>query len=1080
MANRYGQPYRNGAGGGSGGSGGGYGNLDRQDDEYDPYGEGYGSDRHAPPPRRTNPRPPPTVRNPAPPPPRSAQRVQETNAEREMGKVLELIKQEWPAMCENDCIPVQLALQLLDTSSVGRAHEYRNFQRTHLYLQDSLKKIVHEYHQGFNSSIGTFHKIQGSIQASQKKVRALKESLATSKTALCATDPELKKLHATSHMYDGVLQTLNELDDLRAVPDQLEARISEKRFLTAVEVLQNALRKLTKPELDEIGALSELRNYLANQETALMDILVEELHEHLYLKSPYCQERWQNLAKSQGALGQAFKDAPAVSPFHAVLDAVDWDQSVTEDPHKNPEADTFYYVTLLVESLNRLGRLESAVDTLKQRLPVEMFAVVNETINDIDQKYPSSLRGGSNGSHGLHIYGQRETRMRADVIYDLLWTLYGKFEAIAEGHRVFHESIKALIRREGAGNNIALLGSFKELWNLYQNEIRSLLHNYVTTDADVYQFRSSPRPGMGMNGTKDAAREHLFKFSEVDSKSTEMATEYEALDGIIQAAVPGLTSNSRKGDGKKGLVVPRSDPTAARKSATGYGSNQGSGTYKSLVEPSVFNMSLLLPPTLIFLQRLKNIVPPGSDLATSTLTSFLDNFLVNVFQPQLDETLGKLSDTVFGEADAFLQDSEWARVAKRPVFKGATAFFTIVTAFCRMLGTIPHDQALSSLIITQMLRYYDRCFTWYKALVTKTQEEASSTQELRASAVLALEPSEIHEAMQKVWEAEATDLGLLEKEADLLMAQTKVKKLEASDIIQDRDTISSLCLLYTSMKWLSVKILSLRHITQNETDSSRSSLPKPEKKRWTLLNDPNKATAEEGPVYLPMTQETVLSFDSILTSYTSLATTALQTLHAEVRCRILHSLCTALSPSQTAPYLLEQEVTEPDPEILSLNSEMVAFDETTSHFLREREVAFVRTGLGLLINSYLVRNAPMTAPMNAKGCGRMRLNVLVLQQNLKNIEVGPGAELARAKEYFALFAAGPDGIVRRAREDAEKAREEGETVGGGVRFTYDELKALLELCYSEQLADPERGVAAAAKRQLADKLLGLSEYMWQS
>jgi exocyst complex component 4 len=158
---------------------------------------------------------------------------------------------------------------------------------------------------------------------------------------------------------------------------------------------------------------------------------------------------------------------------------------------------------------------------------------------------------------------------------------------------------------------------------------------------------------------------------------------------------------------------------------------------------------------------------------------------------------------------------------------------------------------------------------------------------------------------------------------------------------------------------------------------------------------------------------------------------------------------------------------------------MVAFDETTSHFLREREVAFVRTGLGLLINSYLVRNAAMTAPMNAKGCGRMRLNVLVLQQNLKNIEVGPGAELGRAKEYFELFAAGPDGIVKRAKEDAEKVRANGETAVA-VSFTYDELKALLELCYSEQLADPERGVAAAAKRQLADKLLGLSEYMWQS
>ncbi|KAL2023823.1 hypothetical protein VTK56DRAFT_1090 [Thermocarpiscus australiensis] len=1079
MSNRYGQSYRNG----------GYGNLGRQDGDYDPYGEGYGSDRYAPPRQ-------PNSRNAAPPP-RSVQRVQETLAEREMAKVLELIKQDWPAMCENDCIPVQLALQLLDTSSVGRAHEYRNFQRTHQYLQDSLKKIVHEYHQGFNSSIGTFHKIQGSIQTSQKKVRALKESLAASKAALCATDPELKKLHATSRMYDEVLQTLNELDDLRTVPDQLEARISEKRFLTAVEVLQNALRKLTKPELEGIGALSDLRSYLANQDTALMDILVEELHDHLYLKSPYCQERWQNLAKCQRAANAAFKDVPAVAPFHAILDTMDWDRPVTEDPHKNPEADTFYYVTLLVESLNRLGRLESAVDMLKQRLPVELFAVVNETINDIDQKHPSSLRGGSNSSHGLHIYGQRETRMRADVIYDLLWTLYGKFEAIAECHRVFHESIKALIRREGAGNNTALLGSFKELWNLYQNEIRSLLHNYVTTDADIYQFRSSPRPGAGLNGIADASRENLFKFSEVDSKSAEMASEYEALDNIIRAAVPGLTSNSRKGSDKKaGLVVPRSDPTR-KSTGAGYGSNQqGSGTYKSLVEPSVFNMSLLLPPTLVFLHRLKNIVPPGSDLATSTLTSFLDNFLLNVFQPQLDETLGKLSDAVFGEADAFLQDPEWARVAKRPVFKGATAFLTIVTAFCRMLGTIPHDQALSSLIITQMLRYYDRCFNWYRALVTKTQEEASSAQELRASAAMALEPSEIHETMQKLWQSETPELELLQKEASLLMARTKEKKLEASDMIQDRDTISSLCMLYTSMKWLSVKVLGLRHITQNETDSSRSSLAKPEKKRWTLINDPSKTTAEEGPVYLPMTQETVQSFDSILASYEELASVALRTLHMEIRCRIAHSLHTALSPQQSgAPYLLDRVVDAPDPAILSLNAEMVAFDETAARFLRARELAFVRRGLALLVNAYLVGNAPLVAPINAKGCGRMLLNILVLQQNLKNIE--EGADLLRAARYFELLDLGPDAIVQKAREDSEAARsppprEEGEEGEGGEderrrrrtdddsRFTYDELKALLELCYSEQLADPERGVAAAARRQLADKLLGLSEYMWQS
>ncbi|KAI1363571.1 Sec8 exocyst complex component-specific domain-containing protein [Xylaria arbuscula] len=1056
MSNRFGGSYRNGA----------YGAPD--DDGYDyprgptPLnGRGAAFDSGRSPPAASSRRP----------------RATETNAERQITQVLEHIKSEWPSMIENDCIPVSLALQLLDNSSVGRAHEYTNFKKTHQYLQDSLKGIVHEHHQGFNSSIGTFHKIQGSIQASQKRVRALKESLAASKNSLCVSDPELKKLYKSSQMYDEVLQTLNELEDLRTVPDQLEARISEKRFLTAVEVLQNALRKLRKPELDDIGALSDLRSYLANQETALMDILVEELHEHLYLKSPYCQERWQSLAKNQGAHNQNYSDSAAVTPFHAVLDALDLEHPVTEDPSKNPEADTSWYIALLAESLNKLGRLESAVDTLNQRLPVELFSVVNETINDVDQRHPSSLRGGSSNAQGLHIYSDRETQMRADVIYDLLWTLYGKFEAIAEGHRVFHEAVRSLARREGAGNSPQLLGSFRELWNLYQNEIRSLLHNYVTTDADIYQSASTLRNGPTLNGNGDTHREKLFKFSEADQKSVEMAAEYEALDSIIQAAVPGLTSNSRKSQalGKKTSLIGKE----SRKSTLGgVDSRNIPGSYKSLVEPSVFNMSLLLPPTLIFIQRLKAIVPPGSDLAASALTSFLDNFLVNVFQPQLDETLGKLSDSVLGEVDSFQQDPCWRLVARRPVFKGTTAFFTIVTAFCRMLGTIPHDQALSALIISQMMHYYERCSTWFKSLVAKAQDTNTASEDLRFSAELVTTESEIQDTIQKLWTSDSLDRELIEKEVGLLIMRTNERSLEASDVIQDRDVISSLCLLYTSMKWLTTKIVGLRHITRHDTDSSQPSMPKDQSRRWTLLNDPSKANGEQqGPVYLPMTQDTVQSFDRIVSSYEELAGTVLLTLHMEIRCRIIQSLRVALSP-ETAPYVLgDREIKEPDPQILSLNAELVAYDETAVRFLRDREIAFVRTGLGLLINSYLVSNALSTQPMNMRGCERMQLNILVLQQNLKNIEAE--VDLARASNYYGLFSEGVDAIIEKAKRDKEQEANDG-SVPEAEKFSYDELKALVELRYSVQLADPERGVNAAAKRQMGEKVLALSEYMWQT
>jgi exocyst complex component 4 len=213
------------------------------------------------------------------------------------------------------------------------------------------------------------------------------------------------------------------------------------------------------------------------------------------------------------------------------------------------------------------------------------------------------------------------------------------------------------------------------------------------------------------------------------------------------------------------------------------------------------------------------------------------------------------------------------------------------------------------------------------------------------------------------------------------------------------------------------------------------------------------------------------AFDSIVSSYQELAGTVLLTLHMEIRCQIIHTLSVALSP-ESAPYLLEQVVNDPDPKILSLNADLASYEETVVRFLREREIAFVRTGLGLLIDSFLVTNAGMVKAMNAHGCGRMQLNILVLQQNLKNIEAD--VSLARAAKFFDIFTEGPDAVIKQAKEGKEAAN------GGKELFSYDELKTLVELCYSEQMASPERGTSTVAKRGMGEHLLQLSEHMWQS
>lgn len=270
------------------------------------------------------------------------------------------------------------------------------------------------------------------------------------------------------------------------------------------------------------------------------------------------------------------------------------------------------------------------------------------------------------------------------------------------------------------------------------------------------------------------------------------------------------------------------------------------------------------------------------------------------------------------------------------------------------------------------------------------------------------------------------------------------------------------------------------------------------------MGDTAKIGDPKAMIYLPMTQETVVAFDSIVAQYQELAGLVLLTLHMEPRLRIIHTLNLALRPPtnpttstnthissssssaavvQHSPYLLLSPSHDPDPLILSLNASLVSHDTTTSNYLRIAEMQFLRSGLGKLVDNLLVANAGMIGRMNKNGCGRMQVNILVLQQNLKNVE--GEVSLRRADRYFELFAEGSEAVVKVAKAAKESEGEEnGATVNGSVKseekYSYEELKTLLELCYSEQMADPERGISTVARRSMGDRLLQLSEVMWES
>ena len=56
-------------------------------------------------------------------------------------------------------------------------------------------------------------------------------------------------------------------EHLKSVPDALESLILEKRLLQAAALLIRSLKLINKPDMIEIGAVSDLRSYLVGQET---------------------------------------------------------------------------------------------------------------------------------------------------------------------------------------------------------------------------------------------------------------------------------------------------------------------------------------------------------------------------------------------------------------------------------------------------------------------------------------------------------------------------------------------------------------------------------------------------------------------------------------------------------------------------------------------------------------------------------------------------------------------------------------------------------------------------------------------
>jgi exocyst complex component 4 len=158
---------------------------------------------------------------------------------------------------------------------------------------------------------------------------------------------------------------------------------------------------------------------------------------------------------------------------------------------RNPETDSFVYVETLLESLSVLGKLGGGLDIVAQRLPGEIFALIDSTVDEVSERteynrrtsllfgintgskdhstyiitskpavtgglplnIPSPLVDATRAGHGLQI-SPLQLRLSAlesstkhadhEILRDLFWTLYSKLDAVMQGLRVVYEVAKRI------------------------------------------------------------------------------------------------------------------------------------------------------------------------------------------------------------------------------------------------------------------------------------------------------------------------------------------------------------------------------------------------------------------------------------------------------------------------------------------------------------------------------------------------------------------------------------------------------------------------------------------------------------
>ena len=367
--------------------------------------------------------------------------------------------------------PSGLLMSIIRTLSASDGDHQRNVERGRLKeafeeTDEKLETLISQNYEEVAMTIKRFSKISERIADSRIRMKRVRENLQQCKSLLYCRQDELRKLWVEGVEHNRVLSLLDQIERVKTVPYQIDSYLKRKHYLHATVLINKTLYTLNN-QLCNVEAFNDIRNEIMSKKIHLHEEFIEEINQLIYFKSFIASKH----TKSNLKLIQLSSFDLSMQDSNKDIGSYDKIVTELEDCESKPdENNPKHLINILVESLNRLGRVPDMIENLKFKMDRHINMIVSHSTVEVTDQFFNT-----NGTAKIdNVEGSKR-------LLELLSKLFSKFKIIADAHSHILSQVNALIST-GRMQPTRNIYEIDNVWSKIQSVLQVLLNDYLDAE----------------------------------------------------------------------------------------------------------------------------------------------------------------------------------------------------------------------------------------------------------------------------------------------------------------------------------------------------------------------------------------------------------------------------------------------------------------------------------------------------------------------------------------------------------------------------------------------------------------------